>query len=87
MELYQTESRRVKQHRECLCADRLAPWRISGRHLSLDPRITRYHVPLEDLTTRSGWLDWHIHLQSKVWASADVFEGLHVAAMLMGGAA
>lgn len=85
MSVYTEQAPRVKP--ECRCADRLSPWHVQGKYLALDPRITRYHIPLEDLTTPHGWRDWHIHLQSKTWASCDVFEGLRVAAEMMGGAA
>lgn len=71
---------------ECRC-DRLSPWRIQGRYLVLDRKVSLYRVPLSDLTTPHGWRDWHCHLQSKTWASCNVFEGLRVAAELMGGAA
>lgn len=71
----------------CLCTERLRPWFIQGKYLCLDPHVSRYSIPLSDLTTPHGWRDWHIHLQSKTWASCDVFEGLRVAAELLGGAA
>jgi hypothetical protein len=77
----------AKSKSECLCADRLYPWHISGKYLVLDRKVSLYHIPLQDLTTRAGWLDWHRHLMSKTWAHADVFIGLEVAAHLVGGAA
>jgi hypothetical protein len=68
----------------CHLPNRLLPWKVVGKYLVLNFRISPYRIPLRELSTYESWLSWRKHLASKTWCSADVASGLDAAAEMMG---